>query len=318
MTEDTWRICAVLVSYHPDTDVLERALKALRPQVDELVVVDNGSSQEKLDWLHDRAKRLSFEVLPLGRNTGVATALNHGIGSAVQRGCGYVLLMDQDSIPEADMVARLVAAHRELEASGTKVAAVGPRYVDPISRHSSYFVRLGWFTFKRISCHPERPCERIPTDFLITSGSLVSLVTLDAVGVLDDEFFIDHVDTEWCLRARHLGYRTFGVCDAVMHHSLGSETVRVWLGRWRHVPVHSPLRHYYTFRNSLWLQRRPYAPLPWIVNNTIRLFLMFAFFSLFIPPRLQHLRMMLKGLREGIRAAPALEDRNRCHHVRGS
>jgi rhamnosyltransferase len=305
MTGGVWRICAVVVSYQPDTDVLERALEALKPQVDELVVVDNGSSQEKLDWLYHCAERLLFEIMPLGRNTGVATALNHGIVRAAQRGCTHVLLMDQDSIPQTDMVARLAAAHRELEAAGARVAAVGPRYVDPVSGHSSYFVRFGWFTFKRIICRPGGSRELIPVDFLITSGSLVSLATLDAVGVLDDEIFIDHVDTEWCLRARHFGYRTFGVCDAVMHHSLGAETVRVWLGRWRHVSVHSPLRHYYSFRNSLWLSRRPYAPLRWVTSNTVKLCLMVAFFSLFIPPRLQRLRMILKGVRDGIHTPPS-------------
>ena len=305
MPSSTSRVCAVVVSYHPDIALLEQALSALRSQVDHLVVVDNGSSREVLDWLDRRGTQLSFAIVPLGRNTGVATALNHGIGNARERGCAYVLLMDQDSIPQTDMVARLVAAHRELEAAGTKVAAVGPRYVDPVSGHSSYFVRFGWIKFKRIRCQPERPCERVAADFLITSGSLVSIGTFDAVGALEDKIFIDHVDTEWCLRARHYGYRTFGVCDAVMHHSLGSETVRVWLGRWRYVPVHSPLRHYYTFRNSLWLFRRPYAPLRWIVNDTVRLGFMLVFFGLFMPLRMQHLKMMLRGLRDGMRAPGA-------------
>src|SRR5262249_61559582 len=97
MCSGTSRVCAVVVSYHPDVDLLEQALSALRSQVDHLVVVDNGSSREVLDWLERRGTQLSFEIVPLGRNTGVATALNHGIRSARERGCAHVLLIDQDS-----------------------------------------------------------------------------------------------------------------------------------------------------------------------------------------------------------------------------
>jgi rhamnosyltransferase len=300
MTDDASRICAIVVSYQPPTSTLGEALAALRPQVNELVVVDNGSSQQTLEWLRSRSVQLSFDVVSLGRNTGVASALNEGVAWARQHGCAYVLMMDQDSIPQPDMVARLASAHRQLTEAGARVAAVGPRYIDPVMGHTSSFVRFGRLTFQRVRCSPERANEPVAADFLITSGSLVSMATIDEVGCLDDELFIDHVDTEWFLRARQRGYRAFGVWDAIMHHSLGTQTIRLWLGRWRFVPVHSPLRHYYTFRNSLRLFRRPYAPVRWIVNDTVRLGFMFFFFSLFVPPRLQHLKMMLRGLRDGL------------------
>ncbi len=117
MLSDPSRICAVIVSYHPATEGLERVLGALRPQVDDLVVVDNGSPQETLDWLHRHASQLSFEVIPLGRNTGVASALNQGIAWARERGCTYVLMMDQDSVAQPGMVARLADAHRAGQAT---------------------------------------------------------------------------------------------------------------------------------------------------------------------------------------------------------
>jgi rhamnosyltransferase len=118
---------------------------------------------------------------------------------------------------------------------------------------------------------------------------------------MEEQLFIDHVDTEWFLRARARGFKAFGVCDAVMSHSLGSRTLRVWLGRWRHVPGHSPLRHYYIFRNSILLYRRPYAPGKWICNDVVRLLFMLAYYPLRTPPRLEHLRMMLRGAWDGLR-----------------
>jgi rhamnosyltransferase len=294
-------VCAIVVSYHPERDVLRGVLAAARPQVERLVVVDNGSSPETVQWLVDLARIQNFHVLPLGRNLGIASAHNAGIAWAREKRSTHVLLLDQDSTPEQRMVEELLRADRELRCGGEKVSAVGPQYRDMSAGHASFFVRFGLFRFVRVYCEPGSCAQRIPADFLISSGSLISMDTLTAIGGMDEALFIDHVDTEWFLRARHRGYRAYGVCDAVMTHSLGSGTARMWLGRWRHVARHSPLRHYYNFRNSLLLYRRPYAPGLWVVGDVARLAGLLLFHGLYTPPRRQQLRMMLKGIADGVR-----------------
>ena len=93
---------------------------------------------------------------------------------------------------------------------------------------------------------------------LISSGALFPREALLELGLMDEGLFIDHIDTEWFLRAKDRGWRVFGVCDAVMDHGLGERTVMVWLGRWRYLPVHQPFRYYYIYRNSVLLYRRSY------------------------------------------------------------
>ncbi|MBI2311642.1 MAG: glycosyltransferase family 2 protein [Betaproteobacteria bacterium] len=294
----TGKTCAVVVTHQPDVSRLREGLEALRAQVEQILIVDNGSvpsARDRLQALADATTRF----LPLGENRGPAAAHNRGIEWAAAQGFGYVLLLDQDSVPAPGMVATLLDAHAALVSSGTRVAAVGPRYVDPSSGHSSFFVRFGPFGLRRM--RPETLPERIiPVDFLISSGSLISLATVEQVGIMDESLFIDHVDTEWLLRARARGYRAYGVRDAVMAHCLGDDTFNLWLGRWRHLPLHSPLRHYYIFRNSVLLYKRRYAPLQWVVNDLLRLIGMFVFYSLAAPPRLRQARMMLRGLVDGI------------------
>ncbi|HEY9447215.1 MAG TPA: glycosyltransferase family 2 protein [Burkholderiales bacterium] len=294
-------VCAVVVSYHPERDVLREVLAAARPQVDELVVVDNGSSPQTVEWLAGLAREHDFHVLPLGRNLGIASAHNAGIAWARENKSAYVLLLDQDSTPDHAMVDELLRADRELRARGAQVSAVGPQYRDASRGHASFFVRFGLVKFMRLYCDSGVCGQRIPADFLISSGSLMSMDALTAIGGMDDGLFIDHVDTDWFLRARHRGYQAFGVCDAVMLHSLGSGTSRIWLGRWRHVARHGPLRHYYNFRNSLLLYRRPYAPARWILTDITRLAGLFFFHALFTPPRREQVAMMLKGIVDGVR-----------------
>jgi rhamnosyltransferase len=141
----------------------------------------------------------------------------------------------------------------------------------------------------------------VPADFLISSGTLFNLDAIDKVGQMDESLFIDHVDTEWFLRARSLGMRAYGVCDAVMQHGLGEQTHRITLGRQRNVPQHKPFRYYYIFRNSVALYRRGYASALWKWNDLQRLIMIAVMFGAWKSPRWQNLKMMGKGIWHGLR-----------------
>ena len=296
------RVVAVVLTYYPRLDTLEQVLKAVLSQVDHVLLIDNGSTWYEKELLArvmpDWAARMS--VLRLERNEGVASGHNEGIRWAKAHFFSHVLILDQDSLPATHMVARLSNALLVLEARGARVAAVGPRYVDRYTGHCSSFVRFGWLTFMRVPCPTDDPDSVMEVDFLISSGVLIPMAVLEAVGVMDDGLFIDHVDTEWILRARHRGYRTYGACNAFMNHSLGERTIRFWFGRWWTLPAHRPERHYYIFRNSLLLYGRSYMPRRWVMNDLIRLTAMALFYPLFVAPRLVRLRFIARGVAHGL------------------
>lgn len=293
------KVCAVIVTYHPDADLLQRVVTGIAHQVHSTVIVDNtpAPGAPVLAQLEAEGKVI---VDRLNKNCGIAVAQNHGIARARKIGCTHILFLDQDSVPTNSMVETLGLYSRRLSGE-LPLAAVGPRYLDPVTGHSSFFVQFGTFGLKRIWCGDEPKNKAIEVDFMISSGSLVSLEVLDEVGGMDDGLFIDHVDTEWFLRAHAKGYRSFGICDAVMEHRLGHDTQRIWLGRWRHVPQHSPLRHYYVLRNSVMLYKRDYVPLRWIAADVLRNLMFLMYYPVFSTSRCQHLKMMVLGLSHGIR-----------------
>ncbi|MFM0380146.1 glycosyltransferase family 2 protein [Paraburkholderia strydomiana] len=290
-------VVAIVVSYEPDLEHLSKVLTAVASQTDHVVVVDNGSRKDVgglVSGLDD--PRLQF--LPMGKNLGIAAAHNAGIRWARDWGSKYVLLMDQDSLPDPGMVARLCSANEMLESTGNRVAAIGPRFRDSDSGRLADHVKFGKWRIERASCSSGEQIVKV--DFLISSGSLIRTQTLNVVGDMDEALFIDHVDTEWVLRARAKGYLTWGHCDAVMTHSLGETRRRIWLGRWRDVPIHKPFRYYYIFRNSLLLQRRDYPCREWKRVDRVRLLQLASFIVLFHPQRLAALRMMSRGLWNGL------------------
>jgi len=282
-------IAAVVVTYRPDIAMLQVLLDALRPQVDRLWLVDNASPD--LDAIRALAATRAIDVVANDRNLGVGAALNQGIAAARAAGCDHVLLMDQDSLPAPGMVARL---HGALRSGAARLAAAGPAHVDARSGQVAPFVRIG-FPFNRKRC--PGPGETVECDFLITSGCLIPLRALAAVGDMDAGLFIDNIDLEWCFRARARGYRLVGVADARMEHRIGDRL------HWRpggRAAVHGPARLYTIMRNRVLLYRRRDTPGRWIAQDVPRAILKFLGFSLVVAPRAANLRAMLRGLRDGL------------------
>lgn len=302
------RVLAVIVCYNPERAALEQTLMALQEQAVESLVVDNAS-QNATDIQAQISSFKNVKFKGLAQNLGLGYAHNQGIEIANQGDFTHVLLLDQDSVPAAHMVERLLQAYSQ-QSRSDKVSAVGARYLNPVDNSQSFFVRFGALKFRRHYCDDSasinkadngETVECVHADFLISSGSLISLKALQEIGLMDQDLFIDHVDTEWFLRAKSKGYKAFGVCSSTMQHGLGEQNHQFSLGgRQRNVPQHKPFRYYYMFRNSIALYKRGYASALWKWNDLQRLSLIFVMYGFVKPPRLANLSMMAKGVWHGI------------------
>jgi rhamnosyltransferase len=290
---------AVVVSFHPDVSMLQSQLEALSPQVSCIFVVDNGSQSECLAEVQ-RVLPSHAQLVTLNENRGIGAAHNEGLRRVRAAGLEYALLLDQDSVPQPEMVNRLVVQHQALLAQQIEVAAVGPVTVDHGTGTLASFVRLkpGTSRIQYLRC--SGGADVLEVDFLISSGTLIPVEVLDRVGLMNEGLFIDHVDTEWCMRARHLGLRFFGVCEARLGHALGEGTVRVWVGRWRNVAIHSPLRDYYIIRNSILMIKHTPMSWGWHIVRLRYLIGYFIIFSFVLAPRFQRFRMMSLGFWHGL------------------
>lgn len=292
-------IFSIVVTFNPDIDRLRQVLNALAPQVEQIQIVDNNS--KNIDLIYELTSTIrNIFILPLNDNQGIASALNRGIELALKSNhCTEVLLMDQDSIPKESMVSDLLKGLCIASSNDTKVAAIGPRFIDRYTGTLSQHVIFRGWHFSRVPC----PRSKMPikVDFIITSGSLIPVRALASIGLFDENLFIDHVDTEWALRAKALGYQIYGDCMALMEHDLGENRRRIWLGHWRNVPIHKPFRYYYIYRNSLNLLLKPSTPMTWKRADLIRLIEIFIFTLIFNSERKEILVMIFLGLRDGLK-----------------
>jgi rhamnosyltransferase len=284
------RLCAVVVTYEPDERLLSRLLLALAPQVSLILVVNNGCALPLSDLV---LRQQGHEVLHLQTNAGVAAALNAGFRWAQAQAAEFVITFDQDSEPAPDMVLRMLHVYRGLVAAGNRVGAVGPQQVDRRTGRRAPF--MAPIHGRRRPLVPVSG-KTVEVDHLISSGCLVPLAAWEDAGAFLEPLFIDYVDIEWSLRLRHRGWHLYGVGGATLGHSIGDD-LKHWGGR--QIPWHSPLRHYYLFRNAVHLQKLPHISLGWKFSDGLQLLKKLLFFSLVGRPRAARLRAMLRGLRPG-------------------
>lgn len=286
------RIAAVVVAYRPDQRVMAEALNVTAPQVENILIIANDGGQWSCPF------PANVILLKQDRNLGLGAAYNLAVRWARDRGATHLLLLDQDSVPAAKMVAELMTVF----ASHSRTAAVGPLWRDNRTGEPGFFLRTNKWGARRY-----RPVvgEIVPVDFLISSGSLIALDALRDVGPFDEELFIDHVDTDWAFRARAKGYQLYGVSDASLEHRFGEDTVPI-LGRRHHFFRYPPARNYYRLRNSIALWRRPYVPWQWILRNVLSTIVMSLYYAAYVPPRFQRLKLMLRAVRDGLEMSRGL------------
>lgn len=302
MTESSAPIIfAVVVTFKPAIAPLEELLRSLMPQVAHTIIVDNSPDQEReFQSLIDSAGSDDLTLISLGANFGVARALNVGIEQACAKYADFVLLSDQDSLPAADMVARLLEGYRRVSHGDLPVAAIGPAFTDIHTGTTFPFQANipGKFFYGHIRPSAERPDVEALT--IITSGKLIPLSVLETVGAMREDLFIDKVDLEWCLRARARGFAIYGTGNAQMFQRLGEHHLRVWWLRWRNESAYSPTRIYYQVRNFFALCRFRYIPLSWKLRQAWFTFGVAYSQIVFGNERVAAARMVLRGTLDGV------------------
>ncbi|MBC7403265.1 MAG: glycosyltransferase [Microbacteriaceae bacterium] len=238
-------VIAVIPAFRPD-DGLLRGVHSLTPQVDSIIIVDDGSPEGATEVM-DSAVAAGAEVIRSDANLGIAAALNTGIRLALHRGADFVLTVDQDTELPPHYVADCVAAFH--------IAA--PE------------TQLGIVCTDRVNGQPSIP-ERYTAEGLglvreaIQSGFLISAECLAECGLFDERLFIDCVDTEYCLRIARHGYRIAVGPGTDITHSLGEQAplrpfgiTRLRSdGRPQTYEYHGPTRRYFITRNNVDLYLR--------------------------------------------------------------
>lgn len=223
---------AIVVTFHPDDDVIHN-LRALVAETGNVIVVDNGSSSAELAAIEAMSDAGDVTLIRIGRNAGLGAALNVGLQEVRSRNADWVCLFDQDSRVAPGFVEKMTAFTGQAGA-----AIVVPRYIDRSTQEEIPLLRVG-----------DGPIEAI-----MTSGMTMGVAAIDVIGLFDETFFIDCTDYEYSTRARQHGYGLLQCQAATLFHAPAKRKKVIIFGcEVCTVSHYSPKRRYYIARNSVYI-----------------------------------------------------------------
>ncbi len=298
---DPTSLVTVTVTFNPEIELLQAQLVAL-PRESLKLVVDNASQSDTIEEIEALVSRTPNAMLLRNtENIGLAAAVNRGVAAVrASAPCShFVLLLDQDSEPSSGSIERLVEGFEALRARGVRIGCVGPTLLDATTGLKHGFHQCTRWRWKRV--YPDSDSnDPVACANLNGSGTLVPVDIFLELGGLEDNLFIDHVDTEWAFRVQAHGYQLFGIPQAVFRHRMGESSRRIWLFGWRVWPIRSSRRHYFLYRNAVLLMRRAYVPWVWKVWAVIKLTITAGVTLMIGPRRFAQMRSMVCGIRDAI------------------
>jgi GT2 family glycosyltransferase len=225
------QLAIVIVSYNARAD-LERTLDSLHASPPAMatrtVVVDNASQDGSAALVRERWPEVL--VIDAGANLGFSRANNEGIRATRSE---FVLLLNSDTIVGPGAIDALVEVLRR----HPEAAAAGPRLVDEDGRLELSFGRmigplnelrqkaLGRLYDRGVAWAGRlvaRAASRThPVDWVSGACLLVRRADAEAVGLLDERFFLYTEDVDFCASLRARGRQVLFTPDAQIIHARG-------------------------------------------------------------------------------------------------
>lgn len=272
------KILACIITYNPNIEILERNINSYYDNVEEILIVDNGSNNKKnIEGV--RRKKISY--IWNKENKGIAFALNKGLEYARNKDYDYILTMDQDSYFEhKDSVKKMTEYFSE-----NTTAIVAPCTKDMISGDIELF---------------DNKINEVKN--VITSGALCRIDILTKIGGWEEKMFIDSVDFELCFHLRKEGFGIYKINDVFLCHHLGESQIRKISSISLVITNHSYIRRYYQMRNSVYLFKKYFSCFPKdlliLLFSKIKTMFLIALFEK--EDKRRKIRYAIRGWKDGV------------------
>lgn len=287
-------ITAVIVTYNR-RELLSRCLAAINHQTrrpDRVLVVDNASTDDTREWLEDwlAVNLPQARLVALSENLGGAGGFAAGMQAAMEDGCEWVWMMDDDAEPTPTALLVLAGAIQDDMTIYGSIATPGDGSLcwPLVSTDNQAFDTL----------------DSVPTMVSVMAlpflGILISRSVIKKIGLPDAEYFIAGDDTEYCFRARSSGIPITAVGASHLIHP-ASAYYRVGFGAIGPLCFRiSPWKRYYDVRNRILTSFRLGAGHVWLQTIPATLLRLLATL-INEPKRWLQLKAYVGGTFDGLR-----------------
>lgn len=203
----------------------------------EIIVVDNGSTDGSCDYLKKTFP--GIHLIELSENRGFTGGNNIGFS---QSSGEYIVLLNNDATIQKNWLEVMVTALESdpgLGSCSSKIIIEGTERLDSAGDlFTTAFTGTKWGELQKASLFTESRTVAGPC----AAAAIYRRGMLEQIGFFDEDFFLNHEDTDLNLRAWLAGWRCQFVPDAVAYHKVSAS-----IGNLSDTSV------YYFSRNSLWV-----------------------------------------------------------------
>lgn len=258
------RARAVVATYNPGPAVVAVVGRLVAEGIP-VLVVDDASNQRSAADVLEACADVGAEVRRMETNRGIGRGLNAGVEWLLESGDDFLLTLDQDTTVPPRYVQSLIEHFLARTSRGERVGIVAPALVNDHLVTSAYGSVDG---------------SGMSAVVTVQSGSLFPASVFRELGSFREDFIMDCIDHDFCLRVRRSRATVALAPHLSVAHALGEPSVARFLGRpvrllgrERHVTNHSPARRYYMTRNALllaWWHKRDLRWLDFVLRFHFR------------------------------------------------
>ena len=240
------KVCVVIVNYRTPELALDclRSLAVERGNVPTLTafLVEGGSGDGSADMLRSGIEENDWHhwvtFLPLEHNLGYASGNNAALRKIFELPAPpqYILLLNPDTIVRPGAVKVLqdflvehphvgiaASALENLEAERRCTAFRFPGILSELDQA----MRLGLISrllSSYVTTRPDLPVKPCPTDWAPGASLMIRREVFDAIGLLDEGYFLYFEETDFILRAARAGWPCYYIPESRVVHFIGQST----------------------------------------------------------------------------------------------
>ena len=237
-------VAVVIVSYRSAALTIECLRSVLAERTDDrlnirAVVIDNASGDHPLiaGAIEENGWSSWVAAVLAPRNGGFAYGNNLGIRHALESGpADYVFLLNPDTQVRTGAIPALVrflesqpqigiagGSFENEDGSEWPIAFRFPSLISELSQALGFgpVIRLldRWAVAREMS-----QAARQQVDWICGASMMIRMAVLEAIGGLDEGYFLYFEETDFCLRARRAGFATWYVPESRVMHVGGQST----------------------------------------------------------------------------------------------
>lgn len=282
---------AIIVTYNPSINKLKNLINELISQNTDVIIVDNYSNNsDELDNL------TATYITLLDQNYGIAYAQNIGIKQAIDQNYEFIIFFDQDSSIAGNMIPNMLELYQHISRDH-QIGCLGPAYIDIKTGITCPAIQIKGLKVNRVMLNKNN--SHTEADYIISSGTLITINITKKVGFMNEKLFIDYVDIEWGLRIKKAGYQNFIANNIIMKHHIGDKSIKIPLSK-KYMNIHSNFRKYFLLRNPIYLILYSNLPLNWKAIQIPKTLIYLIFLIIFVSPRFDNIKIFLLAFKDAL------------------